>query len=195
MTYHTYLTSGRELLYTPSIERVVGWTIRKTHRLFIPKTFHHFLITSCLCKKIPDPSRISVPQVMESLVGAGNEAKWHPQPLQRCNNDITHLQSYYDTGWSHIEWGEGREPNVPSLNPILQQQFWLVNICKCVSLQYTQIVATSKLYIVHEKYITYCILETPHETRSVWLLELTFFNIVPFGIKFGLKWYKNTWHG
>ena len=43
VTYHTYFASRGRLLYTPSVERVVGWTICKTS-LFRSENFGRLLI-------------------------------------------------------------------------------------------------------------------------------------------------------
>ena len=45
VTYHMYLASGGRLLYTPSIELVVGWTVCET-LLFHSQFFGHLLISS-----------------------------------------------------------------------------------------------------------------------------------------------------
>ena len=53
-TYHviycTYLTTGGWLLYTPSIECVVSWTIRETQSVS-SENFRHFSIMSCSREK------------------------------------------------------------------------------------------------------------------------------------------------
>jgi len=50
VAYHVYLASGRWLSYTPSIKRVVSWTIRET-QLVISANFRHLPITSCHVRK------------------------------------------------------------------------------------------------------------------------------------------------
>ena len=47
VNYHTYLTSGRRLSYTPSVECVVGWIIRETQPVS-SANFHNYVIS---CEK------------------------------------------------------------------------------------------------------------------------------------------------
>ena len=50
VAYYTFLASGRRLSYTPSVKRVVNWTIHKTQP-FSSANFRHFLITSSHVRK------------------------------------------------------------------------------------------------------------------------------------------------
>ena len=51
MTYHSYVASGGRLLYTPSVELVVGWTMRETSLFRSEFFFFHLSIMSCWCEK------------------------------------------------------------------------------------------------------------------------------------------------
>ena len=82
-TYHTYVASRGWLLYTPSVELVVGWRVREIFRY---EFFCHSLIMSCSCEQrcqaLPG---FYVLQAMKSWAGPGNEATNTVDPqLSKC---------------------------------------------------------------------------------------------------------------
>ena len=90
VSYHKYVAGRGWLLYTPSVELVVGWTIRTSFSFWI------FLsIISCLReKKIPGSPHFSVLQVTKSWAWPGNEAILIMEITELWTFHIRKLQSY-----------------------------------------------------------------------------------------------------
>jgi len=69
VNYHTYLVSGKWVLYTPSVECVVNWTPRKTQPVLL--IFAIFWLRHFMWEKIPGCPQFSIQQAMQRKAGQG----------------------------------------------------------------------------------------------------------------------------
>ena len=78
VTYYTYVASGGQLTYTPSVELAVGWRYAKCS-LLILQIFAIFVLRRAHMRKDTRLSRFSMLEVTESWAGPGNEASFSPK--------------------------------------------------------------------------------------------------------------------